>query len=1308
MKRADARSEELAAETAALLARLPGAWCLVKPDRYLTLAAANEAFYRLMGCSKDEMGFRYANRVSALWDAVGVESLARLGRDAAESAPRRFRHGLASGKDGRTMETEASLLADEGLLCCLMRDCTCEASNEASVVRYRALGSSVSEALQVEVFSYDVANRGARILFGESVLDQLPGAPDAIDDLPAALIGSGLTHPEDEEAVRHAFDHAASSTIRTACDVRLGGPGSDAGAWRWYRLMLVGGDEDPADGLVAGVLMDITAHKELAMSYLDETQFYYALLSEKDAYGHADITDDAILKIGGMWNLYNELIDTMTYTDVVETFIGRVVHPDDRAHYLDLMRRDNLINSLENGIDQLRCEFRRIVEQNQMAWMELNVHLLKDPVTNHVLALLSIKNIDKKKRQEIQMQSASQRDPLTQVLHKRAAEAAVRARLRSSAIHDTSALLILDIDDFKEINDRWGHQAGDKALVRFVHDVRCSAGRDDVLGRFGGDEFVLFVANAFDEEHVTVLLRGIFERLARWDDPTLTCSAGVALMPGGMTYDEGFLRADEALYEAKAAGKATFRFYRDGEGTVPTYSYERRRRALPDAADGEDGRAKAVLDGVAGGAHGENEPSFAEFLSVQGEIAYLVDPDTFTLICGNDAFYNRIGETPSSCLGMKCYEAMQDRATPCPFCSKANWTTDKFFMWRNDNKALDQEFLIKNKLVSWCGREVLLAIAVDVSNNKSIVDSLDSGVSETHCLLAGIQQMNAAPDFAAVVDRALEASVGFFRAGGARFWKSDRAEGTTSCVASWSRDANAPALKAPDDGSLDVWLAAQRWDEPVMVESPESVLSSSYPLYRYMKDNGIVNERWIKLKDAGDAGSVAYYLSVENLGANLQNVAFLESFSVFVASELDRRRMMEDLLHASRHDDLTGLLNRECYERLVEGFDGDQVRSVGVAAANVNDMRAINNAKGFSAGNYYLRQFAAMLLDAFPPECVFRLNGDEFAVLAPDVSREELENRMRDLRSMVASTGQFSVALGYSWDDVEKDLDVLMEQASRAMEADKKRYHDETHDRSDDDRRAELRDLVSSLDEGRFVMYLQPKARLSDGKVVGAEALVRYRDDELGIVSPARFIQSLEDSGLIRHVDLFVFQEVCRAVERWEREGMAVPVSFNFSRRTLLENDLAASMESIASRHELDRRNLEIEITESFAAIGKSVLYRAANDLMSAGFSLALDDFGTKYTDLSILTNIGFSVVKLDRSLIESIENDEAKRTVVKHVLGMCDDLGVDVVAEGVESAGQARVLGNLGCRIGQGYLYGRPVPVERFEDEFLRAAMRG
>lgn len=1307
-----------------LQSEFPCAICVVETDKLFTLRWANKAFYELMDCTEEEMGIRYAHRLSALWDKDAIDHLSLIRQTGTPGEGTRFLHHVATHGNERVIGTDAALVgADEGMvLVCVSVDRTREAHLDAQLVQLRSMGSCVAETVGFELFAYDASRRTARVVVASSVLGQLPGEQSVCPNFSETVLREGLVHPDDEETFLQAFLGRVFDGAHYTCDVRLGGPAPETGRWHWYRLTLVGCANSllPGGASGGGVLMDITEHKELMMAYLNETQFYHALLADMDAYAQVDVTDDAILKVGGMWNLYNELIEETSYSEVFDSFVGKVVHPDDRARYSALMQRQNYIESLESGIDRLGCEFRRIVEQNKMAWMSLTVHLLKDPVTHHVLALLGIKNIDKKKRQELHLQKMAELDPLTHVLHKKAAEGAIRARLRAASVGNTNALMILDIDDFKGINDHCGHQSGDDVLVRFASAIRSVVGWDDVVGRFGGDEFVVFLANAFDRQHVATLFDRLFQLLETDTGSSFSCSAGVALMQGDIGYDEAFRRADASLYAAKARGKAAYAFYHElsdkeiqsapavQQATLLDQSMRIAKASLS-AAGGEssaesDALSRGVhrhetLDGMADSADG----SFASFLSEQADMAYLVDPDTYELICGNLAFYHRIGETPASCLGMRCYEAMHRRSAPCPFCSKANWSTDKFFMWKNVNDALDQEFLIKNKLVMWQGREALLAVAVDISNNKSIVDSLDNGTAEGHHLLGGIQQMNAAEDLDDVIDRALEAIGRFFRAERVCFWASEGGQTPYKCIVAWSDKSGAVLPIVPRDHSLDAWLSVQQWDAPVMVESPEAVMRSSYAMYRFMKENEIANARWVEVRGDAKDNRPPEYLSVENLHINLENVAFLEQFTVFFASEVRKRRMMAELVRASSHDELTGLLNRESYERRIAAFDGDQVRSVGVVTANVNNMKHINSTKGFSAGNYYLRQFASMLEDAFPVDGVYRLNGDEFAVIAIDMAREDLERRIRDVRTAIEANGLFAVALSYSWDDVEKNLSELTEQALTAMEADKKRFHDLAGDGSrGEDRRLTLRSIVRAIEDGRFFIYLQPKVELETGRLAGAEALIRYRDDELGLVPPVRFIQQLEDNGFIRHIDLFVVEQVCQLLARWQSKGIFVPVSLNLSRRSVLESDILKNIEAIASRFNIDRGCLEIEITESFAALGKGVLYQTATELLQAGFLLSLDDFGTKYTNLSILAGLDFNMIKLDKSLIEEIVDADTQQIVVKHVVNMCNELHIDVVAEGVETVAQEQVLKTLGCHLGQGYLYSRPIPVEDFEQAFL------
>ncbi len=1280
----------------------------VKHDEDFTLLFGNAAFYALLACTPQEVRSKYGNRLAALADAESLKALdVWCRKDAASSLHLEQKLRGPGGRDIWLHTEVRRSRGAEGVLCCAAFDVSVARRRERELCRKIETAQLASDQVGLETFTYDVDARTAVYELARDVLGRvgLPeGAPARTEDsglpvcpeFPSALLASGVVDPDFADAVRETFRNLENGDRRAVCEWKTSGADE---RHAWMRLSLVETEpcgERPGRRAV-GILEDISREKEALLNYLNETQFYQSMLSEKDAYAQLDVTEDRLTRVGGMWNLYNEIIRTITYSALIEEFINKVVHPDDRKHYLELMQCRNFEESWANGIDRLGCEFRRIVEQNKMMWMELSVHLFQEPLTRHLLALLCIKNIDAGKRQQIQLAYEAERDPLTGVFNRKVAETAIRDYLKRVQDDEVCAFIILDMDNFKEINDVYGHKTGDEVLVKLAGLLSRTFRRSDIVGRFGGDEFILFLENIGSEARVRDRLDALYALLGTQEDPELSCSLGVVVARGAAFYEELFRHADAALYDAKSGGKGSYVFYRGQEGGQLEGLKARRDRAIRNT-----GKTRRAADEET---PWEEDDPFASFVGGEGDMAYLVDPETFNLICGNKAFYERIGRSEAECAGKKCYEVMHKRDSPCPFCSKANWTPDKFFLWKNLNSALEQEFLIKNKLVQWRGREALLALAIDISNDKSIVDSLENGATESHSIISGIQRMNEAADLDAAMRSGLETVGSFFRADAVRFWECrDPAEGY-ACTWMWhkSRPGNGPSPDEADRRIVSAWLQGREWGRPIMIESREAMLCYSFEMYQFMKRNDISNQRWLQLRD-GDAELGC--LSIENISSNFQNMAFLESFSGFLVGEWKKRRLMESMLYAGSHDPWTGLYSRGSYEKHLRDYDADAVSSVGVMTANLNNLKGINTTRGFQTGDQYIKKFASILREVFSDQgLLFRLNGDEFVAMAMGMPLEAWDGKVTEVERRVAELGQFTVAVGAAWDNAEKDLDQLLELAGQSMKVEKRRYYDSGRGGVDSERQAVLHELLASLEKRQFEVFLQPKVELQSRTLTGAEALIRFRDKDAGLIPPARFIPGLEKNSLIRYVDLFVFEEVCRLQEKWKKQGLACPViSLNFSRLTLLERGIVSSMETIMARYDVSRRNMEIEITESLADMGKGLLYQAAGDLYNAGFSISLDDFGTKYTNLSVLGDIDFHTLKLDKSLISSLCLQENRRIILKNVIRMCRDMRIEVIAEGVENRDQELVLRELGCVLGQGYLYGKPMPAAEFEIQYLGA----
>lgn len=1270
---------------------IPCAAYAVKNDDGLTLVKGNKAFYQLLDCSEEEMQLKYGNRLCALVDAEPIRKL--YISDTEVFGPVSLKQNI--NKSNAEIWVETSLTAypsEEGMiLCCISTDITPYMQESIEFDSFSETVRIAAEQSNLDYFEYNFQTESARVLSSPCILPGLALSSDGkYHDFIEQIVANGNVSSEDEFTLRSAFLNVRGRDGRVVCELSLK---NAKGSQIWTRLTLI---LKPNSNKVVGIWENITREKEMVGNYLSETQFYQAMLSEKTAYAQVDVTKDKITRIGGMWNLYNEIIDKVTYSQLISEFINKVVHPEDRKQYLEVMQTDNFVRSLDNGVDRIGCEFRRIVDQNKMMWMELSVYLFKDSLTHHVVALLTIKNIDARKKQELLLLHNSRMDQLTNIYNRKMSEGLICSYLASVPNNEMYAFAVLDVDDFKNINDSQGHAIGDQVLV-YLSEILSSAFRkSDIIGRYGGDEFTIFLKNVASREQVSKRMEWLYQLLHKDSGlGPVACSTGIAMVRGPVSYKELFSQADEALYCAKREGKDHFVFY--NHSSQEDVSLKSIKSTLIDSFQQEDMDITGV-DQLDVQAVQEDSADFDSFIGEQGDIAYLVDPHTFSLICGNQAFYDRLGMSQEQCLGMKCFEVMHKRDTPCPFCSKANWSTDKFYLWRNLNLALEQEFLIKNKLVSWRGNTVLLAIAVDISNNKSIVDSMENEAMETHGILSGVQHMAEAETLGEAMESALEAIGAFFRCNAVRLWSVREGDQHYSCTHYWAR--NQQHHYEEDNYVIGRWLESCNWDQSIIIENPEAMLTFSYDMYDYMKEHKIHNQRWMFIKEGE---TELGYISMDNISSNFQNIAFLESFSTFMVSEFRKRSLIESSYYADQHDDLTDLLSRKNFEEYVLNFNPDKVSCLGVLMANFNNLKGINSIKGFQTGNCYIKQFADMLRMAFGEEKIFRLNGDEFLVVAPEITRNRLDDCVELLETAIDENGAFTVSIGHSWDDVENNLSVLIEQAVQRMKTSKRRYYDATPDIVDTERRRMLSELMAAIENNEFEVFLQPKVELLHGTVVGAEALIRYCHKERGYIGPAQFIDTLEKNNLIRYIDLFVFEEVCRQLETWKKKKMFLPViSINFSRLTLVEKDILASMESIISRYDVSKKHIEIEITESMASMGKSILYQASTDLYKAGFAISLDDFGTKYTNLAILADLDFSMLKVDRSLIGELSTGASHRVIMKNIISMCQELDINILAEGIENKDQEEILQTMECQLGQGYLYGKPMPMDEFNRKYI------
>jgi diguanylate cyclase (GGDEF)-like protein/PAS domain S-box-containing protein len=437
--------------------------------------------------------------------------------------------------------------------------------------------------------------------------------------------------------------------------------------------------------------------------------------------------------------------------------------------------------------------------------------------------------------------------------------------------------------------------------------------------------------------------------------------------------------------------------------------------------------------------------------------------------------------------------------------------------------------------------------------------------------------------------------------------------------------------------------------------------------------------------------------------------------AVFVVSTLrdmaERQRSDVTLQRQALSDPLTGVANRTVLmDRLHQALRRQQ-RGEGILAVLYVDLdrfKVINDSLGHRAGDAVLTEMAERLTHHLrPADTLARLGGDEFVIVAEGVASEdaaiELAKRITEAGRAAFAVGDeefvctLSVGIACTADS-QRSAQELLQEADLALYRAKDLGRDRAEVFDEDLRTKAIGRLTTermvrrALQEERIVVEYQPIVDLRTHHPVGAEALVRIDDPERGLLQPASFLEVAEETGLLIDMDELVLADAVHQAAAWHvRLGSDVEVAINVTARHLADVGLAKSVIELLDAHGVPRHILQIEVTERVlmeASNSAMVGLRALRDL---GIQVGLDDFGTGYSSLAYLRQFPLDFVKIDRSFISGLDRVVSEQAIVAAIITLCHALGLTVIAEGVETQGQLRVLESLGCDRGQGFLFGRP-----------------
>ena len=468
----------------------------------------------------------------------------------------------------------------------------------------------------------------------------------------------------------------------------------------------------------------------------------------------------------------------------------------------------------------------------------------------------------------------------------------------------------------------------------------------------------------------------------------------------------------------------------------------------------------------------------------------------------------------------------------------------------------------------------------------------------------------------------------------------------------------------------------------------------------------------LRRKDGGELYAEVYVAPVLGAGGNAEHFVITE-YDVTTAKEYEAQ-----LEHRARYDALTGLPNRillgDRIERAI-AYARQDGAPLWVVALDLDQFKYVNDSLGHQAGDRLLKQAGQRICAALAQaDTAARTGGDEFVLLLVD--REDADEVVATLEQVLHAVGQpfedegqrihVSCSAGIAGFPADgEDAETLVKHAEIAMYGAKgagrntARFYLPGMNEQVRERLALVDALREALARGQFELHYQPQLALASNRVVGMEALIRWRHPELGMMRPDRFIAVAEDTGLIVPIGAWVLRSACLQAASWQRAGHGpLRVAVNLSSRQFQEAALAGLIREVLEESGLQASCLELEITESLVMDDVELAIATMRELEAMGVRLAIDDFGTGYSSLAYLKRFPVDVLKIDQSFVRDIETDAGSAAMVAAIVSLAHDLGMRVIAEGVETVAQREFLRERGCDESQGYLFSRPLPAAEFE----------
>ncbi len=686
----------------------------------------------------------------------------------------------------------------------------------------------------------------------------------------------------------------------------------------------------------------------------------------------------------------------------------------------------------------------------------------------------------------------------------------------------------------------------------------------------------------------------------------------------------------------------------------------------------------------------EHNKNSTHILDSTDDVIYISDTKTYDLLYLNQSALKVVGNPPEEVWrSKKCYEILQGLSAPCDFCTNHLLNENEFYEWSYYNPMIEKTFLLKDKLIPFGNKLVRLEIATDITKIISLEKELQEKLDDEKFLSRCVEMLHSGREPVASIYKLLERVAKYYQAERSYIFELSGCSTFVSNTYEWCDDgivSYKDALQLVPVDELGLLFANCKERLPFSLHKDklkQAKHSIELQLMEQQKLDCIIVGPIIS-----EDNRVTGFVGIDNPTTNIDKQSVIQSVAKFIANFLDETEFITKLNKLSYYDTLTGLKNRQSFNDQIKQLNHKHIDSLGIIYVDIKALGEINDAKGVLFGDQILIKLANILSGVFKDD-VYRVGGDEFVVFNENAQENEFEANIESLRAQLSCEKDFVVTIGYTWNQNYISMT----------------DNDISYSGSEKYDRILAENLDIEIQNGKYVVFLQPQMDLATSRVTSAEALVRRVGAGGAYQPPIAFIPFYEKEGIISKIDIFVFESVCKYLKAWKDSGSTQikSVAVNCSRMTISEDGIVELFSGLCNKYDIDRSQIVIEITETTNAINENVLSVIIQNFNEAGFSVSLDDFGCGYSNLTSFVMSDFDEVKIDMKLINNIHQNEKSKVLTEVVLILCKKLQHLVsVAEGVECVEQFEILRDMGCDKGQGYYFDKPMHFTAFTEKYI------